>query len=81
MKNFTKMLFKIVDDNGFAINAILWLLILLFILLISVTLLKLIQLCFACHQFASRTVYVPIRRVYNAYQTFMQIDPCPIVDV
>ncbi|UZK98262.1 MAG: envelope protein [Tadarida brasiliensis bat alphacoronavirus 1] len=75
------MLFKIVDDNGFAVNAILWLLILLFILLISIVLLKLIQLCFACHQFASRTVYDPIKRVYNVYQTFMQIDPCPIIDV
>ncbi|UBB42449.1 envelope protein [Jingmen Miniopterus schreibersii alphacoronavirus 1] len=76
------MLFKVVEDNGLIVNAIIWLLILIFVLLICVTILKVIQLCIACHQFANRTVYAPAYGIYKMYKDYMRIAPLPpIYDV
>nr|ADX59460.1 envelope protein [Chaerephon bat coronavirus/Kenya/KY41/2006] len=70
-------MFQLVDDNGLIINALLWLFVLSFLLLLSVTLIQFIQLCFTCHRFCSRTIYQPVGKVYLAYKSFMQIDPLP----
>ncbi|AIA62248.1 small envelope protein [BtMr-AlphaCoV/SAX2011] len=71
------MLLKLIEDNGVIVNGIIWLLILIFVLLICITILKLIQLCIACHQFANRTVYSPIYSAYQWYKDYMQIAPLP----
>nr|URD31337.1 envelope protein [Megaderma bat coronavirus] len=71
----------LINDNGMLLSAILWLFVLFFVLLITITFIKLIQLCFACHRLMSNTVYVPVYGVYKAYKNYMQITPCPVVDV
>lgn len=76
------MVLKVVEDNGLIVNAIIWLLILVFVLLICITILKVIQLCFACHQFADRTLYTPAYGIYKMYKNYMRITPLPpIYDV
>ncbi|QHA24712.1 envelope protein [Hipposideros pomona bat coronavirus HKU10-related] len=75
------MMFTLVNDNGMIVSAILWLIVLLFVLLIAVTVIKLIQLCFTCHKLMSNTIYVPVYSAYVMYKNFMQIDPCPVIDV
>ncbi|APD51485.1 E protein [NL63-related bat coronavirus] len=74
---------QLIDDHGLLANAIVWLLLLCFFLLISITLIKLIQLCFTCHLFFSRTLYQPVYKVYMMYQDFMRIQPIPaeVIDV
>lgn len=75
------MSFFLVDDQGLLVNAILWLAIVLVFLLLCSTLLKVIQLCFTCHQLCSNTVYKPIYFVYTKYKDYMRIEPLPIVEV
>nr|WCZ55948.1 MAG: E [Rhinolophus bat coronavirus HKU32] [Rhinolophus bat coronavirus HKU32] len=71
----------LVNDNGMLLNAILWLFLLLFVLLVATTIIKLVQLCFTCHQLMSRTIYVPVHNAYKIYKDYMQIAPCPIIEV
>nr|QBP43272.1 E protein [Bat coronavirus]QBP43283.1 E protein [Bat coronavirus]WCC61838.1 envelope protein [Bat Coronavirus RsYN20]WCC61862.1 envelope protein [Bat Coronavirus RsYN20] len=71
----------LVDDHGMVLSAVLWLLVLLFVLLICITIIKLIQLCFTCHKLMSNTVYVPVHNAYKMYKDYMQIAPCPVLDV
>nr|QWN56361.1 envelope protein [Alphacoronavirus sp.]QWN56370.1 envelope protein [Alphacoronavirus sp.]QWN56379.1 envelope protein [Alphacoronavirus sp.]QWN56388.1 envelope protein [Alphacoronavirus sp.] len=71
----------LVNDNGMLISAILWLFVLLFVLLITITVIKLIQLCFTCHKLMSNTIYVPVHNAYKMYKNYMQIAPPPVFDV
>lgn len=71
----------LVNDHGMVLSTILWLFVILFLLLISITLIKLIQLCFTCHQLMSRTVYVPAYNAYRVYKDFMRIQPLPVIEV
>nr|WCC61868.1 envelope protein [Bat Coronavirus RfYN20] len=71
----------LVNDHGRDSSTILWLFVILFLLLISITLIKLIQLCFTCHQLMSRTVYVPAYNAYRVCLFFMQIQPLPVIEV
>ncbi|QGX41953.1 envelope [alphacoronavirus sp. WA3607] len=79
--NCTKMLLRLVNDNGIVINVILWLFVLLFVLIICITFIQLIQLCISCHRFVSSTVYIPAYKAYKLYQNYMQITPLPVIDV
>lgn len=71
----------LVDDQGLVVNAILWLAIVLVFLLLCSTLLKLLKLCFTCHQLCNNTVYRPIYLVYTKYKDYMRIDPLPVFEV
>nr|WJJ08863.1 E protein [Bat coronavirus] len=75
------MLLKLIDDNGFLLNAILWVFLLIFVLILCITFIKLVQLCFTCHQLLSGAVYRPVYRAYAMYKDFMRIDPVPVLDV
>nr|WCC61935.1 envelope protein [Bat Coronavirus RaYN16] len=75
------IMLTLVNDNGMIVNALLWLIVLLFVLLIAITVIKLIQLCFICHKLMSNTVYVPVHNAYKMYKEFMQIPPPPVFDV
>lgn len=75
------MLLKLVDDSGLVINAILWVFLLIFVLILCITFIKLVQLCFTCHQLLSGAVYQPVHRAYVMYKDFMRIDPAPVFDV
>ncbi|QHA24705.1 envelope protein [Rhinolophus affinis bat coronavirus HKU2-related] len=75
------MFLKIVDDNGFFINGVLWLLVLILVLLVAITVIKLIQLCFSCHRLMSSTLYVPMYNAYMVYKSYMEVEPCPIIKV
>lgn len=75
------MLFRLIDDNGLVVNVILWLFVLLFVLVICITFIQLVQLCFTCHRFLNGTVYTPVYKAYRMYQSYMQIKPLPIVEV
>ncbi|APD51477.1 E protein [NL63-related bat coronavirus] len=68
---------RLIDDNGLILNAILWLFVMIFFLVLSITFIKLVQLCFTCHYFFSRTLYQPVYKVYLAYQDYMRIAPVP----
>nr|WPA70772.1 MAG: envelope protein [Pekapeka alphacoronavirus 1]WPA70780.1 MAG: envelope protein [Pekapeka alphacoronavirus 2]WPA70787.1 MAG: envelope protein [Pekapeka alphacoronavirus 1] len=74
---------QLVNDNGVVVNVLLWLFVLFFILIISITFVQLINLCFTCHRFCSSAVYRPVGRAYRVYKSFMQIQPIPldIIDV
>ncbi|UZK98255.1 MAG: envelope protein [Tadarida brasiliensis bat alphacoronavirus 2] len=75
------MLLRLVNDNGLVVNVILWLFVIFFLLIICVTAIQVIQLCFTCHQLCNRTVYAPVRSAYRVYQDFMRIEPLPVIDV
>nr|WCZ56010.1 MAG: E [Myotis bat alphacoronavirus] [Myotis bat alphacoronavirus] len=74
---------QLVNDNGLVVNVLLWLFVVFFLLIISITLVQLIQLCFTCHRLCSNVVYRPIGRAYGVYKSFMRIEPLPsdILDV
>ncbi|AGT21335.1 envelope small membrane protein [Bat coronavirus CDPHE15/USA/2006] len=72
---------QLVDDHGLLVNGILWLILLFFVLIVSITFIQLINLCFTCHRFCSRAVYTPVGRMYGVYKSYMQIEPLPIIDV
>nr|WCC61844.1 envelope protein [Bat Coronavirus RsYN16]WCC61856.1 envelope protein [Bat Coronavirus RsYN16] len=78
---YSYTMLTLVDDHGMVLSALLWLLVLLFVLLISITLIKLVQLCFTCHRLMSHTIYVPVHNAYQMYKNYMQIAPCPVLDV
>ncbi|QCX35162.1 envelope protein [Tylonycteris bat coronavirus HKU33] len=75
------MFLRLVKDDGFVVNAILWVFLLIFILLLCITFIKLVQMCMVCHHLMSGAVYRPVYRVYELYKDFMRIDPAPILDV
>nr|WRO64812.1 envelope protein [Human coronavirus NL63] len=71
------MFLRLIDDNGIVPNSILWLLVMIFFFVLAMTFIKLIQLCFTCHYFFSRTLYQPVYKIFLAYQDYMQIAPVP----
>ncbi|AIA62267.1 small envelope protein [BtNv-AlphaCoV/SC2013] len=75
------MLFTLINDNGFVLNAILWVFLLIFIILLCIAFIKLVQVCFACHQLMTSAVYKPVHNAYAIYRDFMRIDPHPVLDV
>nr|ANA96050.1 envelope protein [Bat coronavirus] len=68
---------QLVNDNGLVVNVILWLFVLFFLLIISITFVQLINLCFACHRLCNNVVYRPVGRVYGVYKSYMRIAPLP----
>ncbi|ABQ57210.1 small membrane protein [Swine acute diarrhea syndrome related coronavirus] len=75
------MFLKIVEDDGLFINTVLWLLVLILVLLVAITVIKLIQLCFSCHRLMSNTIYIPVYNAYLVYKSYMEVEPCPIINV
>ncbi|ACA52159.1 envelope protein [Bat coronavirus 1B] len=71
----------LVDDHGLVINAILWLLFCISVIIICCALIQLVQLCFICHRLCSNTVYRPVYKAYKIYQDYMQIEPLPVLNV
>nr|AJD09478.1 envelope protein [Porcine epidemic diarrhea virus] len=69
---------QLVNDNGLVVNVILWLFVLFFLLIISITFVQLVNLCFTCHRLCNSAVYTPIGRLYRVYKSYMRIDPLPI---
>nr|WCC62861.1 envelope protein [Bat Coronavirus MrJX20] len=74
---------QLVNDNGLVVNVLLWLFVVFFLLIISITFAQLIQLCFTCHRLCNNVVYKPIGQVYGVYKSYMHIEPLPndILDV
>ncbi|URD31218.1 envelope protein [Myotis bat coronavirus] len=74
---------QLVNDNGLVVNVILWLFVLFFLLIISITFVQLVNLCFTCHRLCNSAVYTPIGRMYRVYKSYMRIDPIPgtVIDV
>nr|QHQ97041.1 envelope protein [Porcine epidemic diarrhea virus] len=70
---------QLVNDNGLAVNVILW----LFVLFLSITFVQLVNLCFTCHRLCNSAVYTPIGRLYRVYKSYMRIDPLPstVIDI
>nr|AYR18463.1 envelope protein [Alphacoronavirus sp.]AYR18533.1 envelope protein [Alphacoronavirus sp.] len=68
---------QLVNDNGIVVNAILWLFVLFFVLIISITFVQLVNLCFTCHRLCNNVVYKPVGKVYGVYKSYMQIRPLP----
>nr|AFE85971.1 envelope protein [Porcine epidemic diarrhea virus]AOM53010.1 envelope protein [Porcine epidemic diarrhea virus]AOM53017.1 envelope protein [Porcine epidemic diarrhea virus]QHQ97046.1 envelope protein [Porcine epidemic diarrhea virus]QMU85396.1 mutant envelope protein [Porcine epidemic diarrhea virus] len=67
---------QLVNDNGLAVNVILWLFVLF-------TFVQLVNLCFTCHRLCNSAVYTPIGRLYRVYKSYMRIDPLPstVIDI
>nr|UYF12120.1 envelope protein [Porcine epidemic diarrhea virus] len=68
---------QLVNDNGLVVNVILWLYVLFFLLIIRITFVQLVNLCFTSHRLCNSAVYTPIGRLYGVYKSYMQIDPLP----
>nr|WCC62492.1 envelope protein [Bat Coronavirus SkHI19] len=68
---------QLVNDNGVVVNAILWLFVLFFVLVISITIVQLINICFTCHRLCNSVVYRPVGKFYRVYKSYMQIQPLP----
>nr|WCC62294.1 envelope protein [Bat Coronavirus PaGX17]WCC62300.1 envelope protein [Bat Coronavirus PaGX19] len=75
------MFLKLINDEGLVINAILWVFLLIFILLLCITFIKLVQLCLVCHQLMTGAIYRPVYKAYVCYKDYMRIDPAPVLDV
>nr|UYF12127.1 envelope protein [Porcine epidemic diarrhea virus] len=74
---------QLVNDNGLVVNVILWLYVLFFLLIIRITFVQLVNLCFTCHRLCNSAVDTPIGRLYGVYKSYMQINPLPstVIDV
>nr|QTE76074.1 envelope protein [Bat coronavirus] len=71
---------RLVDDP-FILNALLWAVILMFVLLILCVLRKMCQVAIICHGVCNETVYQPVVRVYRLYKEYMRIEPLPVFEV
>nr|QWN56275.1 envelope protein [Alphacoronavirus sp.] len=72
---------QLIDDHGFVLNLVIWLMICCAVIVICNAVIQTVQLIFTCHRFCSSTVYTPVIAVYRVYQNYMRIDPLPVIDV